>query len=158
MATALLARRTRRHRLARATRHTVPNEPVAPLPKHESVNATRQAEVTILWYAAEVHFDQAEYDLTCEWGLAGLLALQSTTNAVVIVDVLSFSTAVDIALSRGASVLPYRWNDGSAKQFAAENGAVLAGDRSAGSEYTLSPASLRSMPSGTLLVLPSPNA
>jgi len=70
---------------------------------------------------------------------------------------LSFSSAVDIALSRGASVLPYRWKDDSARQFAAEKGAVLAGGRRAGSEYTLSPASLRSIPPGTLLVLPSPN-
>jgi len=104
-----------------------------------------------------VYFDQAEYDLRCEWGLEGLLALQPTSDVVVIVDVLSFSTAVDIALSNGASVLPYRWKDDSAKQLAAEKGAVLASGRNAGSEYTLSPASLRSIPSGTLLVLPSPN-
>jgi len=104
-----------------------------------------------------VHFDQAEFDLRCEWGLEGLLALQPASDAVVIVDVLSFSTAVDIALSRGASVLPYRWKDGSAKRFAAEKGATLAGGRGAGGEYTLSPVSLRSIPSGTLLVLPSPN-
>ena len=104
-----------------------------------------------------MHFDQAEYDLRCEWELEGLLALQPSSDAVVIVDVLSFSTAVDIALAKGASVLPYRWKDDSAKRFAAEKGAALAGGRSAGSEYTLSPASLRSIPSGTLLVLPSPN-
>jgi 2-phosphosulfolactate phosphatase len=72
-----------------------------------------------------VHFDQAEYDLRCEWGLEGLLALEATSDAVVIVDVLSFSTAVDIALSKGASVLPYRWKDDSAKRFAAEKGGKL---------------------------------
>jgi 2-phosphosulfolactate phosphatase len=104
-----------------------------------------------------VHFDQAEYDLKCEWGLEGLLALQPASDAVVIVDVLSFSTAVDIALSKGASVLPCRWNDNSAGRFAAEKGALLAGARGAGSAYTLSPASLRSIPPGTLFVLPSPN-
>ena len=101
--------------------------------------------------------DQAEYDLRCEWGVEGLLGLQASSDAVVIVDVLSFSTAVDIALSKGASVLPYRWRDGSAKRFATEKGAVLAGGRNAGGGYTLSPASLRSIPPGTLLVLPSPN-
>lgn len=102
-------------------------------------------------------FDQAEYDLRCEWGLEGLLALQPASDAVVIVDVLSFSTAVDVALSRGATVLPYRWKDESARRFAAEKGAVLADGRRASSNYTLSPASLRSIPAGTLLVLPSPN-
>ena len=104
-----------------------------------------------------MYFDQAEYDLRCEWGLEGLLALQATSDAIVIVDVLSFSTAVDIALSKGASVVPCRWKDHSAEHFAAEKGAVLAGGRGAGSQYTLSPASLRSIPAGTLLVLPSPN-
>jgi 2-phosphosulfolactate phosphatase len=89
--------------------------------------------------------------------MEGLFALQPAADAIVIVDVLSFSTAVDIALSNGAAVLPYRWKDDSAKQFAAEKGAVLADGRRAGGTYTLSPASLRSIPAGTLLVLPSPN-
>jgi 2-phosphosulfolactate phosphatase len=102
-------------------------------------------------------FAQAEYDLKCEWGLDGLLALQANSDAVIIVDVMSFSTAVDIAVSRGASVFPYRWKDDSATRFAAEKGAVLPGDRDAGTEYSLSPASLRAIPRGTRLVLPSPN-
>ena len=40
-------------------------------------------------------------DTLCEWGMAGLLALHERTAALVIVDVLSFSTAVDIAVPRG---------------------------------------------------------
>jgi 2-phosphosulfolactate phosphatase len=104
-----------------------------------------------------MHFDQGKYGLRCEWGLEGLSALQSTADAVVIVDVLSFSTAVDVALSRGASVLPYRWKDASAARFAAENGAVLASARSDAGPYTLSPASFESIPAGIRVVLPSPN-
>jgi 2-phosphosulfolactate phosphatase len=104
-----------------------------------------------------VHFEQAEYDLKREWGLDGLLALQETSDVVVIVDVLSFSTAVDIAVSKGASVFPYRWDDYSASQFAAEKHAELAAERRTLGKYTLSPASLGSIPPGTLLVLPSPN-
>ena len=104
-----------------------------------------------------MHFDQDGFPLRCEWGLEGLVALQPAADAIVIVDVLSFSTAVDIALSQGASVLPYRWKDASARQFARKSGAVLAGGRSSGSEYSLSPASLRAIPAGTRLVLPSPN-
>jgi 2-phosphosulfolactate phosphatase len=106
--------------------------------------------------ARSSHFDQAEYDVRCEWALEGLLALGESSDAIVIVDVLSFSTAVDIALGCGASVLPYRWKDDSATAFAAERGAVLAAGRSSGG-YSLSPASLRAIPAGTLLVLPSPN-
>jgi len=109
-----------------------------------------------------VHFDQADYDLRCEWGLRGLLALAPGSDAVVIVDVLSFSTGVDIAVSRGASVTPWRWKDGSAKPFAAAKGAVLAEERpdvrrDGAHGYTLSPFSLLSIPAGTELVLPSPN-
>lgn len=104
-----------------------------------------------------MHFDQAGYDLRCEWGLEGLLALQDGSDAIVIVDVLSFSTAVDVALSRGASILPYHWKDGSAKTFAAEKNAILADERRPGAEYSLSPASLRAIPAGTRLVMPSLN-
>ena len=102
-------------------------------------------------------FDQAEYDLRCEWGLHGLLSLAPTSDVVVIVDVLSFSTAVDIAIANGASVLPYRWKDDSARRFADEKRALLASGRSVPGEYSLSPASLRSIAAHTALVLPSPN-
>jgi 2-phosphosulfolactate phosphatase len=87
-------------------------------------------------------FDQAEFDLRCEWGLAGLLHL-APGDAVVIVDILSFSTAVDVAVSNGAFILPARWKDGNAS--------------CSPGTYSLSPASLRSIPAGTELVLPSPN-
>ncbi len=71
-------------------------------------------------------------------GPQGVLAIESASDAIVIVDVLSFSTAVDIALSNGAAVLPYRWNDHSASQFAAAQRAILAGGRSSRNQYTLS--------------------
>jgi len=102
-------------------------------------------------------FDQAEYDLRCEWGLEGLLNLSPASDAVVIVDVLSFSTAVDIVVANGAFVLPCRWNDESAERFAEEKGAKLASSRRAHAGYSLSPASLQAIPAGTALVLPSPN-
>jgi 2-phosphosulfolactate phosphatase len=104
-----------------------------------------------------LYFDQSEYDLRCEWGIQGLLALAPASDAVVIVDVLSLSTAVDIAVSNGACVFPYRWKDASAGRFAREKGALLASDRTALGLYSLSPASLRSIPAQTRLVLPSPN-
>lgn len=102
------------------------------------------------------HWNQAEFDLRCEWGLAGVEALAPVSDALIVVDVLVFSTAVDVALGRGAAVLPYRWRDGSAEAFAKSKGALLASPRSAGG-YTLSPPSLQSIPAGTALVLPSPN-
>jgi 2-phosphosulfolactate phosphatase len=103
-----------------------------------------------------VHWDQSEYDLRCEWGLAGVQALAPVSDVLIVIDVLVFSTAVDVAVAQGASVLPYRWRDGSAEAFALTKGALLASSRSAGG-YSLSPQSLRSLPAGAALVLPSPN-
>jgi len=96
-------------------------------------------------------------ELNCEWGSYGLATLAPISDAVVIVDVLSFSTAVDIAVANGASVLPYPWRDASAEAFAASKGAALASARSALGKYSLSPASLEFISRHTALVLPSPN-
>jgi 2-phosphosulfolactate phosphatase len=104
-----------------------------------------------------VLFDQADYDLRSEWGLQGLLHLSLGADAVIVVDILSFSTAVDIVVANGAFVLPYRWKDDSAAQFAKEKRAQLASSRRSEGSYSLSPASLRDIPSNTPLVLPSPN-
>jgi 2-phosphosulfolactate phosphatase len=103
-----------------------------------------------------VTFDQSGYDLRCEWGLAGVDTLAAISDVVIVVDVLSFSTAVDIAVANGASVLPYRWRDEMAAGFAASKGAALASRTDAGG-YSLSPSSLQAIPRGTALVLPSPN-
>ena len=101
-------------------------------------------------------FTQSEYDIRCEWGLLGAEALAPHCDAVVVVDVLSFTTAVSIATSQGGVVFPFRWKDDSRIAFAEEKGAVLAGPRGSGS-YSLSPASLTAVQSGQRIVLPSPN-
>jgi 2-phosphosulfolactate phosphatase len=89
--------------------------------------------------------------------LQGVRSLVPQSDAVVIVDVLSFSTAVDIAVARGASILPYPWKDASAEAYARSKGALLAGPRNAPTGYSLSPAPLEAIQPGELLVLPSPN-
>ena len=94
--------------------------------------------------------------IRCEWGEEGLRALLPGSDAVVIVDVLSFSTCVDVATSRGASVRPATWASEEAGALARSLGALLAGPRAAGG-YSLSPASLLSLPAGVELVLASPN-
>lgn len=101
-------------------------------------------------------FDQQQYDIRCEWGLRGAEVLAPVCDAVVVVDVLSFTTAVSVAVNRGGVVFPYRWKDDSRIAFAQEVGAVLAGPRGTGT-YSLSPLSLRSVKSGERIVLPSPN-
>lgn len=77
-------------------------------------------------------------------------------GVAIIVDVLSFSTCVDIACSRGAQVLPYQYKDATAETFARERSAVLAVGRS-GMGLSLSPKSLLEISPNTRLVLPSPN-
>lgn len=101
-------------------------------------------------------FNQAEYDIRCEWGENGVAALASDCNALIIVDILSFTTCVEIATARGVTVYPYRWKDSSSQRFASEIDAELATPRDAGG-FSLSPASLTDIPSGSRLVLPSPN-
>jgi 2-phosphosulfolactate phosphatase len=93
----------------------------------------------------------------CEWGLKGVRSLAPQSDAAVVVDVLSFSTAVDVAVARGAVILPHRWKDASAEEYARVKGALLAGPRGATGGYSLSPASLEFIRPGEALVLPSPN-
>jgi 2-phosphosulfolactate phosphatase len=70
---------------------------------------------------------QASYQVRFEWGLFGLKAITPDEASVIVVDVLSFSTAVSVALSRGASVLPFPWTDERPPEYARRHGAVLAG-------------------------------
>ncbi len=69
-------------------------------------------------------------------------ALAPVSDVVIIVDVLSFSTAVDIAVARGATVEPSADHSRSVRTI---------------ERYSLSPASLTEIPEGYQLVLPSPN-
>ncbi|TVR57888.1 MAG: hypothetical protein EA426_11230 [Spirochaetaceae bacterium] len=101
-------------------------------------------------------FDQAEFDVRLEWGENGVRALAPISDAIIIVDVMSFSTAVVIATARGAIVYPYRFKDDSAIAFADSIDAELAGPRGK-ANYSLSPVSLMTIGAGTRLVLPSPN-
>jgi 2-phosphosulfolactate phosphatase len=98
-------------------------------------------------------------NIICEWGLAGVDAWKASASVFVIVDVLSFSTAVSIAVERGASVIPFPYGDtAAAVEEAARRGAVSASSRSAGGgQISLSPASLKQIAPGLRILLPSPN-
>jgi len=104
------------------------------------------------------YFDQHDYAIRCEWGADGIAALGPLSDVIIIVDVLSFSTCVDIAVGNGAIIYPYRWSDTTAEHYAQSLDALLAAaHRSSPDGYSLSPASLQRIPTGTRLVLPSPN-
>jgi 2-phosphosulfolactate phosphatase len=101
-------------------------------------------------------FSQAEFDIRLEWGEQGVNTLAPICDVVIIVDVLSFSTSVEIATNRQAIVYPFSKRDESALEFARSLGAELAQKRGT-KGFSLSPQSLLNIPTGTKLVLPSPN-
>lgn len=90
-----------------------------------------------------------------EWGFAGLRESARLAETAVVVDVLSFSTTVSVAVGRGAAVYPVRPGDGYAPAVAERLGAHLAGPR--GSRFSLSPATADQLEPGERLVLGSPN-
>jgi 2-phosphosulfolactate phosphatase len=98
-------------------------------------------------------YAQDGYDIRLEWGAEGVDVLAPECGVLVIVDVLSFSTAVDIAVARGARILPLPWRDERAAAAARAAGALLGGETS----WSLRPSSLLDITAGTLLALPSPN-
>lgn len=97
--------------------------------------------------------------MRCEWGPVGA-ARVGDAAAVVVVDVLSFTTSVSVLVERGTAVYPCAWRDVRAGAMAEQHEAVLAVGRREVSEakpWSLSPAALQRAPAPARLVLPSPN-
>ncbi|MDQ0905210.1 2-phosphosulfolactate phosphatase [Streptomyces canus] len=106
------------------------------------------------------------------WGPTGASRLANEAACLVAVDVLSFTTAVSVAVDRGIRVLPFRWPGGPASEaersgaaqvtaaYARQSGARLASHRhpvTPETPWSLSPAHLRAAPFVARPVLPSPN-
>lgn len=103
---------------------------------------------------------QTHYGVRFDWGPIGATTLAPDSACLVIVDVLSFTTAVTVAVQNGTHVYPYPWRDDTAAAFAAQKQAALAVGRRAAnpaSPWSLSPAALQRAPFTPRLVLPSPN-
>lgn len=103
-------------------------------------------------------YNQQEFDIRLEWGIRGVEELAPVSDVIIIVDILSFSTCVDIATKNGAIIYPYRWKDETAVAYANSIEAELADfNRKYTDGFSLSPASLINIKAKTKLVLPSPN-
>lgn len=108
---------------------------------------------------------QAGHRVRLEWGPTGGAAVAAGADVAVVVDVLSFTTALTLAVERGIAVHPYRWQDERAAGHAASLGAVPAVGRFeqrelGGSAVSLSPAAMAAghgLDGVERLVLPSPN-
>jgi 2-phosphosulfolactate phosphatase len=97
-----------------------------------------------------------------EWGPTGAADVAEGVDLAVVVDVLSFTTTLTVAVERGITVLPYPWRDGGAAAYAAERDAVLAIGRFEAREagpatVSLSPAAMGQAHGVSRVVLPSPN-
>ena len=91
------------------------------------------------------------------WGQDGLAYYGAFFKAIVIVDVLSFCTTVDIALSKGCSVIPTKIeNVDMLLSLAYQQQAILAKKRTEPG-ITLSPSSMKFLNSRQPILLPSPN-
>ncbi|MBN1452399.1 MAG: 2-phosphosulfolactate phosphatase [Anaerolineales bacterium] len=101
-------------------------------------------------------FTQAEFNIRLEWGEHGVNLLTPNSDVIIIVDVLSFTTCVEIATNRKAIFYPFRGRQETAQEFARSIGAELAQKRG-GARYSLSPKSMLGISEGIKLVLPSPN-
>jgi len=107
-------------------------------------------------------FGQDPYGVRCEWGAQGAAALSgpaSGSAAVVVVDVLSFTTSTSVAVERGIAVFPHPWHDSAAEYARSVDARVAVGRRhvDAGHPWSLSPTALLRAPHTPRLVLPSPN-
>ena len=98
-----------------------------------------------------------KYLINLDWGRRGALRAADRGDIVVIVDVLSFSTSVSVAVSRGALVYPCHIEN-DAEATARRIGAVAAVSRKAvpaRGRYSLSPLTYLDIESGEKVVSPS---
>lgn len=103
--------------------------------------------------------EQRGYRVRLVWGRRGARAAAARRDALVVVDTLSFSTAVVAAVERGATVWPCR-DSAEGAALAARHDAELAVSRAdvpAKGRFSLSPTALATIERGARLVLPSLN-
>jgi 2-phosphosulfolactate phosphatase len=104
--------------------------------------------------------NQSDYRIRLDWGPTGAAAIAPGAEVIAVVDVLSFTTTLTVAVERGIPVLPFRWGSADAARSARRHGATLAVGRSqvAGpGQVSLSPGTILRSEGIERLVLPSPN-
>jgi phosphosulfolactate phosphohydrolase-like enzyme len=76
--------------------------------------------------------NQSDYRIRLDWGPTGAAAIAPGAaviavgaDVIAVVDVLSFSTTLTVAVERGIPVLPFRWGSADASRSARRHGATL---------------------------------
>jgi 2-phosphosulfolactate phosphatase len=102
---------------------------------------------------------QDPFRVRFDWGVEGAAACGAGADVIVVVDVLSFSTAVDMAVSRGGTVIPMRWSDRRLADEVADRagGTATTGPTQRDRPFRLAPSSMRAVTTGNVVVVPSPN-
>lgn len=113
----------------------------------------RRRGETVAWHWS----DQAPYRVRFEWGPEGIARVAARSDVVIVVDVLRFTTAVDVAVSRGAVVYPTRTGPLVASIEQGDDAGTESPPVPASALSSLSPASLLDVPRGTRVALASPN-
>jgi hypothetical protein len=100
--------------------------------------------------------EQPGFDPRLAWASQGGTLLAGACPVLVVVDILRFTTAVDVAVAHGALVIPERW---AGREGPGDAGrAAQRPDPDAGSTVpSLSPVSILGIPAGTRVALASPN-
>lgn len=104
-------------------------------------------------------YSQHGYRCRLEWGRDGARRAAARGDIMVVVDVLSFSTAVATAVHYGGIVYPCAYNE-TPEELAKVVGGEIAVRRSefpAKGRFSLSPLSFLNLEHGTVVVLTSPN-
>jgi 2-phosphosulfolactate phosphatase len=106
--------------------------------------------------------DQPDFDPRLAWASEGGTLLAGACPVLVVVDILRFTTAVEVAVTRGARVVPERWAGREAAGRVGRDGPGGAGRAAALFDpgptlSSLSPVSLLGVPAGARVVLASPN-
>jgi 2-phosphosulfolactate phosphatase len=104
-------------------------------------------------------YSQEPYSVRLEWGRRGSRRAAARGDLRVVVDTLSFSSAVATAVHHGAEVYPCRFREDAADVAARHEAEVACrrGEWPAQGRYSLSPVSFIGILPGTRVVLPSPN-
>lgn len=109
----------------------------------------------------ESPYAQHGHRVRLEWGPVGAAEIVPSATYAVVVDVLSFTTTLSVAMDLGTTVFPFPWKDGRAAAYARDRDAALAVGRLEARDvpgtHSLSPAQLRQATDLERLVLPSPN-